>query len=66
MLSVLNQFKRLYNDKGQNDKNFELQEGRLRKALTDLKNATNEVIRASQNLNDVLLANKARPPSGLH
>lgn len=60
MLSVLNQFKRLYNDKGQNDKNFNVQESRYREALSNLKAATDNLIRTSQTLSDVLAAGQAK------
>lgn len=63
MLAVINQFKRIYNDDGRNDKNFDIQEGRLRVALENLRVATNAVIRASQNLTDILASDR---PNKLH
>lgn len=63
MLNIINQFKRIYSDDGRNDVRFDVQESRLRKALEELKHATDEVIRASQMLSDVLIAgsdNKTR------
>lgn len=54
MLAVIKQFKRIYNDNGRDDKNFDLQEQKLRIALNNLKLATNRLIRASQGLTDIL------------
>lgn len=60
MLAVIKQFKRIYNDDGRDDRKFDIQEGRLRKALENLKDATNSVIRASQSLSDVLASDQPR------
>ena len=54
MLSVVNQIKRMYNDKGQNDKSFYEQEAKLKAAQTKLKEATENVIRAAQRLSYIL------------
>lgn len=58
MLNVLNQFRRIYNDDGRNDKSFEIDEARLRRSLLNLKRATEQLIRASQTLHDLLVENK--------
>jgi hypothetical protein len=60
MLNVINQFRRIYSDDGRNDKSFDIDEARLRRSLTNLKNATEELIKASQTLHDLLL-DKERP-----
>lgn len=57
MNAILSQFRRIYSDNGQNDKDFSGQEERLRRANLKLANATNELVRSSVNLNDVILAN---------
>ncbi len=58
MFSVIRQFKRMHNDDGRNDKSFALQEMRLKVSLDNLKVATEELIRAAQNLHDVLTSRK--------
>lgn len=58
MLAVINQFKRIRNDDGRNDKDFTLQETRLKVALEELRLATNNLIRASQALSDILMLKK--------
>ena len=55
MYAVINQFKRIRNDDGRNDKRFDLQEARLKVALENLKKATDDLIRASQALTDILI-----------
>jgi hypothetical protein len=55
MLNVLNQFKRIYNDDGRNDKSFDIDETRLRHSLKKLKDAAEAVVRASQTLHDLLM-----------
>ena len=62
MLSVLNQFKRIYTDDGRNDKNFNIEEDRLRASLQNLKFATEAVIIASQNLSDILVSKPSSYP----
>lgn len=57
MNAILSQFRRIYSDYGQNDKDFSGQEERLRLANLKLANATKELVRSSINLNDVILAN---------
>lgn len=63
MFTVINQFKRIRDDDGRNDKSFDDQEERLRLALGKLKVATDNLIRASQNLSDILTL---RRPKNLH
>lgn len=57
MNAILSQFRRIYSDRGQDDKDFSEQEERLRAANAKLAEATQELVKASVNLNDVLLAN---------
>mgnify|MGYP001583021007 CR=1 FL=1 len=57
MNTILNQFRRIYSDYGQGDKDFAEQEERLRAANLKLSDATNALVRASVHLNDILLAN---------
>lgn len=57
MNAILNQFKRIYSDDGRSDCDFSDQEERLRLANQKLAEATKALVRASVNLNDVLLAN---------
>lgn len=65
MLNVLNQFRRIYNDDGRNDKSFVVEEYKLRAAVARLKNATDTLIRASQTLSDLLLDSQP-PPEKMH
>jgi hypothetical protein len=55
MNSVLKQFRRIYSDHGINDKDFSAQEENLRLAQNKLIHATEELVRSSQHLNDVML-----------
>lgn len=57
MNAVINQFRRIYSDDGSGDKDFSGQEARLRAAQHNLALATRELVRSSNRLNDVLLAN---------
>ena len=65
MLNVLNQFRRIYSDDGRNDKTFVVEEYKLRASISRLKKATDELIRASQTLSDLLLDSQ-EPPGHLH
>lgn len=56
-MNALNQFRRIYADYGKNDKDFTEQETRLREARLKLANATQDLVRSSVRLNDVVLAN---------
>ena len=57
-----NQFKRIGYDDGRNDKDFSGQEEALRQSLSRLKQATQELVRASERLNSVAMG--VDPPSG--
>lgn len=57
MNAVLNQFRRIYSDDGRGDRDFSIQEERLRVAQQRLIESTQALVRSSQYLNDVLLAN---------
>lgn len=58
MKHVVNQFRRIWNDDGKQDKIFSYQQSRLKNALQVLKEATDEMIRQSTRLQD-LLADRA-------
>jgi hypothetical protein len=51
MNQIINQFRRLYDDKGQDDHDFTKQEERLKDANLRLVEATNQLLRASERLN---------------
>jgi hypothetical protein len=55
---MLNQFKRLWGDSGQNDKDFAPQETQLRQALTELKRSADNLSKASTVLLDLLNGNR--------
>ncbi len=55
MNKVINQFRRLYDDKGTNDHDFSEQEARLREAQAHLKRATESLMRSSEMLNTAAL-----------
>lgn len=57
MNAILSQFRRIYSDYGQGDKDFSEQEARLRAANLKLQQAAQALVRSSVHLNDVLLAN---------
>lgn len=57
MKAIRSQFRRIYADHGQNDKDFTEQETRLREANLKLAEATRALVRASVHLNDVCAAN---------
>lgn len=56
MEKFLNQFRRLYDDKGENDRDFSEQEQRLKEAQSRLADATNELVKSSDKLNAVALS----------
>lgn len=56
MLNVINQFRRIYNDDGRGDTNFDVDEKRLRWSLDNLKIATKELLDKSQTLHDLVLS----------
>ena len=57
MRAILSQFRRIYADHGAGDKDFSGQERRLREANAKLMQASDDLVRSSVHLNDVLLAN---------
>ena len=57
---MLNQFRRIWTDKGMGDKDFTVQESQLRSALEHLRDAANSLGRASEMLLDVI--NAQAPP----
>jgi len=57
---MINQIRRIWADKGANDKDFSLQESQLRTALEHLRDAANSLGRASEMLLDVI--NSKAPP----
>ena len=56
MNKIINQFRRLYDDKGVNDHDFSGQEERLRKSLANLTKATDALTRSSEKLNAAALS----------
>lgn len=48
---ILNQFRRIYSDNGKGDVDFTAQEQQLRISESRLTQATQELVRASENLN---------------
>lgn len=59
---VLNQFRRLVYDNGQNDMDFTDTQNRLNKARIEVVNATTDLLRSSERLNAAAL--KALPNDG--
>jgi hypothetical protein len=59
MNKILNQFRRLYDDKGSNDHDFTDQEERLRVAQANLFAATDRLVRSSEQLNAAALSSFA-------
>lgn len=51
---MLNQIRRLWNDNGSDDKDFSVEELKLKQALTELKSATDQVSRAASVLLDLI------------
>lgn len=51
MDKILNQFRRIYSDNGKGGADFTVQEEKLRLAESRLTQATQELVRASENLN---------------
>lgn len=54
MNHLVSQFRRMWNDDGRNDKIFAYQEHKLKNALIKLKDATDEVVKQSRLLQDLL------------
>ena len=50
LAAMFNQIMRIWSDRGQNDKDFSVQEERLREALEHLKNAAASLSKASEHL----------------
>lgn len=63
MRHIVNQFKRMWNDDGKNDKVFHYQEYKLKAALAKVKDATDEVIKQSTRLQYLLGASSFSKPS---
>lgn len=53
---IINQFRRIYSDDGQGDKDFSGQEERLRQAEARLARGTVELAKAAENLNRAALS----------
>lgn len=62
MDKILNQFRRIWADNGSGDKDFSLEESRLRDARLKVVSATTHLVKASERLNVAAL--KALPPEG--
>ena len=60
MNKIINQFRRLYDDKGYNDHDFSGQEERLRVAQDNLSDATRRLVKASEKLNAAAIS--SMPP----
>lgn len=56
MIQVLNQFRRIFADDGSGDKDFSLQEAKLREVHIKLKIATEALKTASEALTDLIHA----------
>lgn len=54
---ALNQFRRIYADNGSGDRDFTIQEIRLKLANDNLTRATQALVNASNHLNDVVIMN---------
>lgn len=63
--SVANQFNRMVDDDGRHDKIFYYQEWKLKAAVDKLKDATDEVIRASTRL-QMSLMERSPPDQQMH
>ena len=56
MEKFLNQFRRLYDDRGANDKDFTVEEQKLKEAQDRLVDATTELVKSSDRLNAAALS----------
>jgi hypothetical protein len=65
MFRVVNQFKRLYNDDGRDDKTFVVEQRLLERAQTRLRMAAEELMNKSQILYDLVVAD-APPKHHIH
>lgn len=52
---ILSQFRRIYGDDGRGDKDFSIQEEKLRLSQDRLTKATQDLVRASENLNNAAM-----------
>ena len=59
MNKIINQFRRLYDDKGYDDHDFSEQEEKLRIAQDNLKDATDKLTRSAEMLNAAALGSFA-------
>jgi hypothetical protein len=55
MNKIINQFRRLYDDKGYNDHDFSEQEANLQLSQFNLSQATKSLVKASERLNTAAL-----------
>lgn len=55
MDKLLSQFRRIYSDNGKGDVDFSEAEEKLRQSRTRLNQATQELVKASQHLNNVAM-----------
>lgn len=60
---IINQFRRIYTDDGSGDKDFTIQEERLKQAEARLARGTQELAKAAENLNRAALS--VMPPPEL-
>lgn len=60
---IINQFRRIYTDDGSGDKDFTIQEERLKQAEARLARGTQELAKAAENLNRAALS--VMPPPDL-
>lgn len=56
MNKIINQFRRIYADNGSGDRDFSVQEALLKIANEKVVKATEELIKASERLNDTAIA----------
>lgn len=66
MDKILNQFRRIYSDDGKGDVDFTEQEERLRLSETKLAQATQDLVRASENLNNAAMMGVDIPAKQMH
>jgi hypothetical protein len=66
MDKVFNQFRRIYADNGSGDKNFSIQEARLRAANKKLADAIEALVRASERLNNTAIVTGIINPETLN
>lgn len=66
MDKILNQFRRIYSDDGKGDVDFTEQEERLRLSENKLAQATQDLVRASENLNNAAMMGVDVPSKQMH